>query len=62
LARLRALPFVDNTSRFRGLPDPESWFLPDGHLNERGNAKLAENVRDALLVLEGAPGGGTNAP
>jgi len=62
LARERALPFVDNTSRFRGLPDPESWFLPDGHLNERGNAKLAEHVRDALLTLEGGPKGGSDAP
>ncbi len=50
LAREHALPFVDNLSRFRGAPGSESLFLPDGHLNERGNEKLAHHVLEELLA------------
>ncbi len=50
LAREHALPFVDNLSRFRGMPDADAHFLPDGHLNERGNARLARHVMEELLL------------
>lgn len=53
VARRHSLPFVDNKRSFEGL-NKAVYYLPDGHCSQRGNARVADNARQAVLGV--APG------
>ncbi len=52
VARRLSVPFVDNMRSFQGAP-VEEFFQPDGHCNEKGNARVAANARTVILEVLG---------
>ena len=52
VAQRFSVPFVDNMGSFRGLP-PGEVFLPDGHCNGKGNARVASNAKAVILQVLG---------
>ena len=61
VARRLSVPFVDNRRSFDGLPEAE-YFLPDGHCTEKGNARVASNVKKEILEMLGLAQGRPPAP
>jgi lysophospholipase L1-like esterase len=51
LAQERGLPFVDTYTAVSRRPDRDGLYLPDMHLNEQGNAIVAQAVHDELQRL-----------